>query len=241
MAALSPARRLLAVDLRGHGESGWAPGTYSLNHYVADVVRFCEQVVGQPAVLVGHSLGAAIAMTVAQRRPDLVKALLLEDPPLAPSEQLTDHPLRQIFAAERDVIAQMRDRDAPAEEYADILVMAPAMNRAGSSLADVLGDAGTRAQAWALAHVDPLTLDAVLDGSALDGVRPDAPIACPVLLLRADPDLLTAFRDEDEEALRAANPHIEVTTVGGASHLIHDEKPDRFLDELRRFLQHHGD
>src|SRR3954469_6913213 len=60
--------RTLALDLRGHGESGHASGTYTLEHYVPDVISFLEDRVGQPAVLFGHSLGGVVSATVAQQR-----------------------------------------------------------------------------------------------------------------------------------------------------------------------------
>ena len=68
------------MDFRGHGESDRAPGTYRLEDYVADALSVLERL-GQPAQLVGHSLGGAVAWTVAQRRPELVRAAFLEDPP----------------------------------------------------------------------------------------------------------------------------------------------------------------
>src|SRR4051812_41086378 len=74
--------RTPALDLRGHGESGHDPGTYTLEHYAPDVIAFLEDRVDQPVVLIGHSLGGVVAATVAQQRPDLVRAVLLEDPPL---------------------------------------------------------------------------------------------------------------------------------------------------------------
>jgi pimeloyl-ACP methyl ester carboxylesterase len=46
-----------ALDLRGHGLSSWAAGAYQLADYGRDVVAFLRQVVGKPAVVVGHSLG----------------------------------------------------------------------------------------------------------------------------------------------------------------------------------------
>jgi pimeloyl-ACP methyl ester carboxylesterase len=41
-----------------------------------DAIAFLETVVGEPAYLIGHSIGAPVALLVAQRRPDLVRALV---------------------------------------------------------------------------------------------------------------------------------------------------------------------
>ena len=75
--------QVFEVDLRGHGESSWATlDTYDAVSYSQDIALFIETVVGRPAVVVGHSLGGVVSATLAQHRPDLVCATLLEDPPL---------------------------------------------------------------------------------------------------------------------------------------------------------------
>src|SRR3954471_8978915 len=75
--------RLFALDLRGHGRSGRADGRYRLTDYAGDVTAFLQRRAGEPAVVVGHSLGAMIAIAVAAEAPDFVRAVVLEDPPLA--------------------------------------------------------------------------------------------------------------------------------------------------------------
>src|SRR4051794_14593788 len=74
--------RIVSVDHRGHGDSAHVPGTYTLDHYTADTVAFCEAVVTEPSVVIGHSLGGVIAFNLARTRPDLVRGVFLEDPPL---------------------------------------------------------------------------------------------------------------------------------------------------------------
>ena len=72
--------RVLRLDFRGHGDSDRAPGTYTFANCVLDAVAVLDGLVGGPSVLVGHSLGGGTAAAIAQRRPDLVQAVLLEDP-----------------------------------------------------------------------------------------------------------------------------------------------------------------
>ena len=60
------------LDLRGHGRSDRAPGTYSVPFYSDDVVAFIEEVIAEPVVLVGHSLGGVITHHITATRPDLV-------------------------------------------------------------------------------------------------------------------------------------------------------------------------
>lgn len=54
--------RAVSVDLRGHGESGWAPNRdYSFTSFGADCIAICDQL-GRPPVLVGASLGGVAAI-----------------------------------------------------------------------------------------------------------------------------------------------------------------------------------
>ena len=80
---------ILAVDQRGHGESPAFHDTrleWMQDVMVADVVRTIENARelsgGRIPVVVGHSLGGRVALAVARRRPELVRALVLEDPAL---------------------------------------------------------------------------------------------------------------------------------------------------------------
>lgn len=139
--ALRERYRVFRLDLRGHGDSTHAPGTYTLDRYSPDVIAFLLQVVGSPAVLVGHSLGGVVAADVARRRPDLVTALVLEDPPMYrgdPSEQGEERGrIASFFPAMRQMAGDMQGRSAPIEDYVAVLRSAPALNGRGT-MADVL-------------------------------------------------------------------------------------------------------
>ena len=94
----SRSRRVVAVDLRGHGSSDAPEGDYSMPTLADDVAWLCEQLGIQGAVLVGHSMGAAVSVEAAARHPHLVSTLVLVDaapivrgPELAPLlQQLVD-------------------------------------------------------------------------------------------------------------------------------------------------------
>src|SRR5271155_2420970 len=76
---LAPLGRVLALDLRGHGRSQWArPPIYGPTAYVADLIGFIERLETR-VVLVGHSLGGAVAQWAAIERPDLLEALIIID------------------------------------------------------------------------------------------------------------------------------------------------------------------
>ncbi|MER5177432.1 alpha/beta hydrolase [Streptomyces sp. NPDC002896] len=77
---LSAARRVYALDLRGHGRSDW-PGTYTYESMRDDVLAFLTALGIERTDLVGHSLGGAAAYLLAQQHPECVRRLVLEDVP----------------------------------------------------------------------------------------------------------------------------------------------------------------
>ena len=73
--------RVFALDLRGHGKSSHVRDGYAGEQISTDVIHFLEQVVGEPAVVYGHSLGGMVTTYIAAHRPELVRAIGLADSP----------------------------------------------------------------------------------------------------------------------------------------------------------------
>lgn len=75
---------LVAVDLRGRGASSDAPPPFGIRAHADDVAHVIARLGAAPAVLVGHSMGAHVALMVAERHPDVVTGIVLVDggPPL---------------------------------------------------------------------------------------------------------------------------------------------------------------
>ena len=77
----SPNHRCIAVDLRGHGESDKPDQVYSMARYADDVAELMRHLALPPAVMVGHSMGGQVVISVAARHPDLVRAVASLDSP----------------------------------------------------------------------------------------------------------------------------------------------------------------
>jgi len=81
---LTPYGRVLALDFRGHGRSQWATsGVYGPPAYVEDVRGLIEHL-GTRVILVGHSMGGAVAQWSAVTYPELLEALIIVDAPHGP-------------------------------------------------------------------------------------------------------------------------------------------------------------
>ncbi|SDI63558.1 alpha/beta fold hydrolase [Nonomuraea jiangxiensis] len=72
--------RVITPDLRGHGRSSSFAGGLTPRDFAADLVSLLEHLDSGPVVVVGHSLGAAVASVLGVEFPDLVRAVVAVDP-----------------------------------------------------------------------------------------------------------------------------------------------------------------
>lgn len=80
---LSKKYHVYAIDVYGHGQSDRLPANEYTNVRVGTLIsEFMKQVIKEPAVVSGHSSGGLITTWIAANRPELVKGVVLEDPPL---------------------------------------------------------------------------------------------------------------------------------------------------------------
>jgi pimeloyl-ACP methyl ester carboxylesterase len=78
--ALVPGWRLIAPDLRGHGESDWAePPAYDLDDFAGDLATIRHRLAPGPVALVGHSMGGRVLLGHAARQPAGVRGVALLD------------------------------------------------------------------------------------------------------------------------------------------------------------------
>lgn len=79
MRRFGAARRVVSVDLRGHGESDAPVQSYAMRLFADDVAWTCRELGIEKPVLIGHSLGGMIALDLASAYPDRVGAIVLID------------------------------------------------------------------------------------------------------------------------------------------------------------------
>jgi pimeloyl-ACP methyl ester carboxylesterase len=77
---LGPGVRAIALDQRGSGASSDAPGPFRLERFAADLQELIDTLGIAPAVIVGHSMGATVALRCAVDAPSSVRALVLIAP-----------------------------------------------------------------------------------------------------------------------------------------------------------------
>ncbi len=223
--------RVVRVDLRGHGRSDRVPGGYDLAGYVADVEAVLDHLDGR-VVLVGHSLGGVTAAAVAQRRPDRVARLVLEDPALLlarPAETAPTGPLIDMFRLIRAGAPALQASGVDETRLAERL--AATRTPFGVTAGERYLDDAMAAWADGQLHLDVDVLDPIIDppgahlGPAFDI---DAPIPVPTHVVAADitaPNRVTSR--EDERRLLAASPQAVFDRAAGGGHNLHDEPAGR--------------
>lgn len=77
--ALAASFKVYRFDRRGQGRSDDPGGPITFDDLADDIAAFIETVIGAPAHLVGHSIGAPLGLLVAQCRPDLVRRLICSE------------------------------------------------------------------------------------------------------------------------------------------------------------------
>ncbi len=241
VARLTPRYRVVRVDARGHGGSDRAPGAYGyLAGYVPDAIAVLDNLACGPCLLVGHSLGGGTSAAVAQQRPDLVRAIVLEDPPLAPPQQRVGGSLMTTFAQVRASLPRLQASGIPHDKLVEVLTASPSVR--GTTLGAELHPDAIDAMAAAMLQLDATVLDPVIEGTMIPAFDPFLPLPAPALIVAADPTSPDCVaRPDDLNRVRASSPRVRVETLRGATHLIHDERAnrDRFAELALAFLATH--
>ncbi|MEZ6087621.1 MAG: alpha/beta hydrolase [Pirellulaceae bacterium] len=229
---------LVVADHLGHGQSPRSDGRYRVIDYARAMSNFVRQRFDAPITIMGHSLGAMVALWIAAESPSSVSGIILEDPPFhTMGNRIADTPYRAIFTG-MQAIAQ---RGGEIEQMTDALAQIRIPTDDGTATLGELRDrASLRFSAESLQLVDPeiftpLTTSRWLDDFDHESLWPR--VACPVLLLQGDPNAGGAFTDADVESACNQLKNVKLIRFEGVSHQIHATCPERVLEELKSFSE----
>jgi pimeloyl-ACP methyl ester carboxylesterase len=198
---------VLTVDLRGHGHSPWDDsGRYDIDMLVADVGALVAAHCAPECVLVGHSLGAEIAIRVAAASPERVGRLVLVDGGIGLAQSAADHhALRDWLPLADDDMLELASRHA---------------------LAKV--DGGYRLRC------DPNLAQMALSRRDDDSLRMLQSLACEILLIRGEASAVLSRQAAADMARHVANLRCE--TVPMAGHAVMMDNPEAFEAILSNFV-----
>jgi pimeloyl-ACP methyl ester carboxylesterase len=208
--ALAPGWRVIAPDQRGHGHSDHA-STYTREDYLGDLAALVAHLGISRAVFLGNSLGGVNAYQFAARRPDCVRALIVEDIGTVIGDDTS-------FAlAWSGVFKSCQDLE----------------DRVGARFFPCLKDSvRSVAGGWRFAF-EPK--DMVQSQTHLNGDHWADWLAstCPALLLRGESSRVTTQQHVEEMAARRPATRLRVLPGG---HVVHFDNPSVFNTAVAEFL-----
>ena len=236
LADLTTRWSVTACDHRGHGRSERA-ASYLAVDYVSDAAHVV-QLSPEPAILIGHSLGAIVSLGVAAQVPEKVRAIVLLDPPGTGFLQAIETTSYEAMWQAMRRLAGRSDVPETARELADLRVPS---NKPGVTvrLGDLRDGTALRFMARCLRDLDPATLNAPLEKRLLEGYDMLAlarQVRCPVLLLVADPAVGGMLPPADAEPFVAAFHDCTRIDLPGIGHLVHWQNTGATLRLLHGFL-----
>jgi non-heme chloroperoxidase len=237
LAVLGRTWHAYSVDLRGHGDSAWAPdGDYSLDAFASDV-RAVARAMPSPPALVGASLGGIASLTAIAETPG---------PPLATALVLVDvAPRIEAAGVSRigDFMKGNLDGFESLEEVADTISAYNPHRPRPKNLEGLKKNLRQRADGRWVWHWDPRfvsgrfgspdeTRSTLVDGDRLQ--RAARTLTIPTLLVRGRmSDLLS---EEGARELLELVPHAQLADVAGAGHMVAGDRNDAFNDAVVEFL-----
>jgi pimeloyl-ACP methyl ester carboxylesterase len=235
--ALAELGHVIALDHRGHGGSSKGLPSYKVCDYVGDAVAFIQAHVTEPMVLIGHSLGAMTAAGVAARLPQMVKALVLEEPP---GTLLTSGLKASRYWLQFTGIQRLMQEGRCNEHTLAMLPVQHPLDGRTVLLKDLRDEAALKFSAECLAKLDLHVFDDLLESRWLDGTdwfSELAEIRCPTLLMRADVSCGGMLSEQDALRIESSIQQCERIDLPEQGHNIHGTAPARYLDLVTRFLQ----
>jgi pimeloyl-ACP methyl ester carboxylesterase len=212
--------RVIAVDLKGHGDSDRPPGGYRLADQAREVAGLVRSLDLRSIRLIGHSWGGAISAILASETDLPISRVVLEDPAIAvgggPPErrqQIVQNYIASVGLSRDEAEQRVRATAAPGWTEQDI-----------------------QGKIDASVKTSPASVQSVFEeNGAWDMTDNLVRVRVPTLMVRAELELGGIVGEPVLELVRA-NPHIHVVTIPRADHNIHRGQFDAFMAAVEPFL-----
>ena len=222
--------RVIAVDLRGHGDSKAGSGGFGLTHLGDDVADLLEALDLRDAIVVGHSMGGMTLMTFCVEHPDTlaqrVAGLVFLD---TCAHQVfppgIDKPLRKLVGRGSDMVAAGRPLPGGGSAPVGLARLAFGGRPDGRAVRIVAEMGASMDQADFLASADQM-----FDHDTREGLRQ---VTTPSMVVVGTRDLLTPV--PASRRIARLIPGSELVVLPGAGHQLMQERPAELADLLEGF------
>jgi pimeloyl-ACP methyl ester carboxylesterase len=217
--------RVLAVDMRGHGDSAWsAEGAYLVEDYVRDLEGLIDQLRLRKVTLLGNSTGGRVAQVYAGRHPDNVDKLVVEDVGPERPQNVADAFARRVeqekngWATEDELVAQL----------------VTASRRTPETLLRTYAHFGlkTRDDGRLIWKRDPNLVKGFVETELWDAVRK---ITAPTLYVIGGGSRIVP--PETQQKLKDTLPNARIVVMPGLGHYPDEEDTAGFMKIVQEFLQ----
>ena len=218
----------VSLDLRGHGDSDWAPdGDYHFESYVRDFAAIVTELGGR-AALVGASLGGRVALLMATTHVEMVAALALADVTPRIDEDVADD-MREFFHRSAEGFETIDEAAALLAALTEDKNPSPAVRL----LPHLVEREGRLHWRW-----DPRFVQGrfVAESKQLQLLENSArALTTPTIMIRAEKS--TVVRAEHVEEFKRTSPHIETCIAPGIGHMLTGDANDAYAPLLLDFFR----
>lgn len=219
---------VVTYDARGHGDSDWAPdGDYALPRHGMDLLGVLDRL-GEPAALVGASMGGTSSLIATSEKPAIARALVLVD--IVPGFAADGvERIRAFMTANPEGFATLDEAAAAVSAYNP--------NRKSGNPEGLMRNLREGADGRLRWHWDPKVIgnSPTAETSRMLADRLHSlPESLPILLVAgANSDVVD---ERAMETFRTQAPHAEVISVAKAGHMVAGDRNDAFGDAISGFL-----
>jgi esterase len=223
--ALAAKYRVLAVDMRGHGDSSWSPdGDYDVEDYVLDLEKVVERLGLNRVSLLGNSTGGRVAQVFAGLHPDRVEKLVVEDVGPERPRSIADAFARRVeqekngWASEDELVAQLVAQNRKTPE--------PLLRTYAHFGVKKLDDGRL---VW---KRDPNLVKGFVETDLWDRVRR---ITAPTLYILGGASRIVPL--ETQQKLKDTLPNVRIVVMPGLGHYPDEEDTTGFMKIVGDFLR----
>ncbi|HKE02953.1 MAG TPA: alpha/beta hydrolase, partial [Blastocatellia bacterium] len=228
-----------AIDLRGHGNSAWAPGAlYSIAEHVLDLSALADVINDYPIYLIGHSLGGIITLYYSGVYPDRVKKIVAIEGLGPPTSHRVHRPASQRIREWIEYVRNIEKREP--RSYPDLEAAVARMKEANPNLSDevarhlTLHGTNWNSDGSLIWKFDNFVRGFPPYGTNIDDARQIlSQITCPTLLFWG---MESWAADPESDGRAQVIKNHRLVKVPNAGHWAHHDQLEIFLAETKKFL-----